>query len=172
MRQFIRDKRTNLVNAAIGALLFMAIPVGIEYWFNRALEPDQVFEYTSIEPMRAEFLLGEKPRLKSYGEIKRTVDLEWVDVLRCTGTEHPETFVFFSSYPTEKNGQEPIVWGHEARREGWIYQGVVPTTQDRTCYIDSTIKACLGMGVCKTQQIDSATFQFKDIITAETLSEN
>lgn len=157
MKQFIREKRINLIHAVIGATIAMLLPIGLDYWVLKATPRASYFNYESIEPAKAQYDLGEKPRLFSFADINKELSMEWKDVLRCTGPDH-EDYTFFSSYPSESDSVAPRE--SEERKAGWIYQGAVPTHYEADCYVVSTITARLPYNINKRQTIESSPFEF------------
>lgn len=151
--------KINLLNAVVGALIFMVLPIGIQYWYNKAMPRDAVFTYYEVRPVFDEYLVDTKPRMYSDAEFKKAVPIKWVDILRCTVGEDRGTFAFFSVYPSE-TGQVKISERVSFEDSGgWKYQGETPR-EPRTCYIESTITAELEYGIKKTQQLESPTFNF------------
>lgn len=164
MRNFINKRKVNIVNAVIGALLFMFVPMFGEYFYNAVFTSQtEVFEYTKTESAKQIYFLGEKPRLYSTAIIKKTSAITWNDTLYCTGPDHGG-YVYFSEYTTQKDRVESITWlRNDKNSGGWLYQGGVPTIHERECYVDSVITARIGKGFLKNeyqQQILSGPFTF------------
>lgn len=155
----IKKRHINLLNAVVGAILFMVLPVFFQFWYNRLLPVDKVFEYTAIIPVQEVYEVGEFPRLISDAKFYRSVPFKWQDVLKCTGEDHPDTFAFFSSYPSESGEVKVTEDNSKEPSAGWLYQGAVPQDPAR-CYIDSTITAELEYGIKKRQNILSDPFSF------------
>jgi len=111
------------------------------------------FEYESVQPIKQEFTVNEKPTFMSDTNIRRPVNITWNDVLMCDYKD----WIWYRLY---RSLTQTYTYT-EARdlMEPWIFDIRWPL-YPATCYMETFATANLHYWVSKTQTVRSKEFYF------------
>lgn len=148
----------------IFALLFMVVPLLLNYAAVHLSEREDFFEYQRTEVPAGTVDEGDSIiRVFSYAEIYKDVPLRFQDILRCRDADST-TFEFTDSNETTaiaKAGKLPKIEFNDRGEEvavAWRFTVDANLKKGDVCRLDSKITAILGYGVEHTQEVTSNTF--------------
>jgi len=125
----------------------------LSYFFILVMPYAYWFEYESVEPIKQEFTLNDKPTFISDTNVKRPVEITWNDVLMCDYKD----WLWYRLY---RSLTQTYTYT-EARdlMEPWIFNIRWPL-YPATCYMETFATANLEYWVHKTQTVRSKEFYF------------
>ena len=159
--------RFRWIRLAMFVALFTLSPIALENIYQDVTPYSHWFEYEEIVVLGAVIASDTTIDVYSYAEIKRTADIEWLDILYCRDSRNGFEFVNSNNtgkkynkaislprmgYDTEIQQEVPIPWRYST-------QGVLVKGDE--CYIESTIEVLLPYSDGKTQVVQSNYFKIK-----------
>jgi hypothetical protein len=153
----ITHVKPRLVGVVAMIALFTFVPIFVsslhKIYIDKLVTTEHFFEYESVEPLKAEFQVGEDLTFVSTSIIHRPVHLVFNDILFCdTGTG----FSYFSVYKSQNYDVNPRDWDSKQ----WVYQGPIPDGP-ATCYLESQIIHTHYTGAEKSQTLIDRNKIFK-----------
>lgn len=127
--------------------MVLAVMFAVDYSFHRWMPTSYWFYYEDFYPTEMEYGPEDPITFISEAEIKRRVEIEWTDILRC---KYDGVYQYASVYYSSKMFDGPREFDPEDP-QAWVWQGQRPQVPT-TCYADSTACAILPYGIEKCQK--------------------
>ncbi len=141
----------------------LALPAFVVSWFLfigyvgvLALIPATFwFGYESVEPAKPEFEINEPLNMVSNSYVRRKVNFEWLDTLRCQ-YEGEDNVILVSQYESKLDNAKP----KSLATTTWTYGATLPI-RPAECFVESHIEVQVGPWIIKEQDVVSGKFKIK-----------
>ena len=131
--------------------LLITLYIGVSYLYYDHTEASDYIVYNDLY---FDGLNEETPMFTSKTTVKKTVNVRWLDILRCD-TTNTDRYVLFSQYISARKLIEPR---DDQQDLPWAYNAHAPVGKDVPCYLDSVHCVQLPFGIEKCDKIETDTF--------------
>ena len=142
-------------------VILIAISMVLSYLFYGFAPAERWIEYDRIETVKSVYRLNESPLMISYNDIKRDVNVSYLDTMRCKldSSNYSGFGSFADDYAKGIILKEDR--GEDFEPSPWVFNTSTPLPEPAECYIEANIVLHLPFGIDKFQRVDSEHFRFE-----------